>query len=168
LILFINLFTKFIYQICDWQLLKYRKKVWFWFLNDSCALFWCEANTVLPLFTLSFCFRIILVNPGFVSSYPFDWKFESWAFSINATVFVFARQLKLLEQFLHSSFRMFKSSLKISEHYCFLFYHLDQKVPGIITKWCSESADLSSVFLVRLPHLSLTFPPNFITIAWHL
>ena len=39
-------------------------------------------------------------------------------------------------------------------------YHLDQKVPRIIIRWCSESADLSFVFLVRLPHLSL-IPTKF-------
>ena len=40
-------------------------------------------------------------------------------------------------------------------------HHFDQKVPGITTRWCSESADLNSVFLIRLPLSIIDIPTKF-------
>ena len=46
-------------------------------------------------------------------------------------------------------------------HVCMYYVHLDQKVPGITTRWCSESADLNSVFLIRLPLSIIDIPTKF-------
>jgi len=54
-------------------ILRILKKLWTWswFFNDSCALFWCKSGS--KCFHSSLFFRIILVNPGFVSNYhPFE------------------------------------------------------------------------------------------------
>ena len=49
-----------------------------------------------------------------------------------------------------------------------VFYHLDQKILGLVTVWRSRSADFNSSFFVVLVEVSLTFCQIFSLITWHL
>ena len=92
---------------------------WSWLWNDSFGAF-LRRITVLPLFTLPFCFRIILVNPGFVSSYHLFENLYLGHFRSNhrnSQYICFYSSVihssKSFETIFVHSFRIFKSSFKI-------------------------------------------------------
>jgi len=117
------------------------------------------SNLLIALVTLVLDFMLTRSIQDFISNSKINWNWSQKSIEINRNF----ENFRLL--FSTSKQHLFEKLFLIGK---IKIYYLDQKVLGITTRWCSESAVLSSVFLVRLPHLSLTFSPNFIIIVWHL